>query len=82
VGCGFRFVDVERRTITVVGVVGGVEALGLIGRHLDNPGHLWRSIGSFNQSLGTFGFLIVAMFIASWLVAALIYRAKARGDGQ
>jgi nickel/cobalt transporter (NiCoT) family protein len=68
-------------TITFVSVlaalvVGGVEALGLIADHLNLEGGFWRAIAALNRNFGSLGFLIIALFIASWLVSMLVYRLK------
>lgn len=68
-------------TITAVSVivallVGGIEALGLIGDEFGLRDPVWRGLDSLNDHFGTIGFLIIAIFIASWLVAAIIYRVR------
>ncbi|HUC67355.1 MAG TPA: HoxN/HupN/NixA family nickel/cobalt transporter [Stellaceae bacterium] len=68
-------------TITFVSVlaalvVGGVEALGLVADHLNPEGGFWRAIAALNRNFGSLGFLIIALFIASWLVSMLVYRLK------
>jgi high-affinity nickel-transport protein len=57
-------------------VVGGVEALGLIGAKLALQGPFWGLIGTLNNNFGFLGYGIVSFFIASWLVSFLIYKAK------
>jgi len=68
-------------TITFVSVlaalvVGGVEALGLVADHLNLEGGFWRAIAALNRNFGSLGFLIIGLFIASWLVSMLVYRLK------
>ena len=68
-------------TITFVSVVvalavGGIEALGLIGERLSLSGPFWNFIGSLNDNFGNIGFLIIGIFILSWIVSAFIYRAR------
>jgi len=67
-------------TITAVSVVvavliAGVETLGLIGGALELQGPFWSAIDSLNDNFGTLGYLIIAIFAASWLISALIYRS-------
>ena len=50
-------------------VIGGVEALGLIGGKLGLEGAFWDFSG-----LANFGYLVVGVFIASWAISYLIYR--------
>ena len=68
-------------TITAASVVvalfiGGVEALGLIGDKLGLESGFWSFIGGLNNNLTNFGFAIVVIFIVSWIISAMIYRAK------
>jgi nickel/cobalt transporter (NiCoT) family protein len=83
---GWAFVKPIRKlyynvTITLVSVivavvVGGIEALGLIGDQLGLSGPFWDGIGALNDNFGTIGYLIIAIFAASWIIAAIIYRAR------
>ena len=63
-------------SIVVALMVGGIEALGLIGDKLELKGGFWESIGSLNGNFGNIGFVIIGVFVASWLVSAVIYRLK------
>ena len=68
-------------TITFVSVVaaliiGGIEALGLIGDKFGLEGPFWSFIGSLADNFGMLGYAIVAFFILSWLLSFLIYKAK------
>jgi high-affinity nickel-transport protein len=83
---GWAFAQPMRRlyynmTITFVSVVvallvGGVEALGLIGTEFGLSGWFWDGIGRVNDHFGLLGYLIVAVFVVSWGVSALVYRAR------
>jgi high-affinity nickel-transport protein len=66
-------------TITFVSVVvavliGGIEALGLVADQLKLEGPFWAMIGALNDHFGSLGYLIVAIFVASWLVSVIVYR--------
>ncbi len=63
-------------SVIVAVVVGGLEALHLIGDKLglSDGGGFWGLIGSFNDNFGVLGCLIVGIFITAWLVSYLIYR--------
>ena len=63
-------------SIVVALMVGGIEALGLIGDQLGLKGGFWESIDSLNDNFGNIGFVIIGVFVASWLVSAVIYRLK------
>lgn len=83
---GWAFLNPVRKlwynlTITAASVVvaifiGGIEALGLIGDKLGLEGAFWGFIGDLNDNLASFGFAVVGIFIASWIVSAVVYRAK------
>ena len=83
---GWAFVNPIRKlyynmTITFVSVVaalviGGIEALGLIGEKLALRGPFWRFIGMLSDNFGVVGYAIVAFFIASWVVSFLVYKTK------
>ena len=66
-------------TITFVSVaaaviVGGIEALGLIAEKLGLDGGFWRAVSALNEHSGSLGFLIIGVFVASWLISMLVYR--------
>ncbi len=68
-------------TITAVSVVvailiGGIEALGLIGGAFRLQGPFWKAIGVLNDNFGALGYLIIGVFALSWLVSVVIYRAN------
>ena len=68
-------------TITLVSVVvavlvGGIEALGLIGNQLGLSGWFWDDVGSLNDNFGSLGFLIIGVFIAAWVGSIIVYRYK------
>ena len=55
-------------------LVGGVEALGLIGEKLALKGPFWNGIGELNGNFGALGYLIIAIFVVCWIGSAAIYR--------
>ena len=83
---GWAFVNQVRKlwynlTITAASVIvalfiGGIEALGLISGKLGLKGGFWGVIGDLNENLTNFSFVVVGIFVASWLISSLIYRAK------
>ena len=83
---GWAFVKPVRKlyynmTITLVSVVaalviGGIEALGLIGDKFGFEGSFWGFIGALNDNFGALGYGIVGFFVVSWLVSFVVYRAK------
>ena len=81
---GWAFVKPMRKlyynmTVTFVSVVvavliGGIEALGLIGGQFKLQGAVWDAIGRLNDQFGLLGFLIIGVFAVSWLGSIAIYR--------
>jgi nickel/cobalt transporter (NiCoT) family protein len=83
---GWAFVKPVRKlyyniTITAISVVvallvGGIEGLGLLADQLHLAGAFWNAIGSLNDNFGMIGYVIVGVFVVSWLLSAAIYRFK------
>ena len=83
---GWAFVKPIRKlyynlTITAVSVmvallVGSVEVLGLLADRFDLKGAFWSGIGALNNQFGVLGYLIIAIFAVSWILAVLVYRLK------
>lgn len=63
-------------SVIVAAIVGGIEALGLIGDQFALSGAFWNAIGTLNDSFGTLGYVIIGIFATSWLASILIYRLK------
>ena len=68
-------------TITLVSVVvafliGGIEALGLIGDQFGLPGWFWEAVGALNENFSSLGFIIIGLFIVAWIGSILVYRYK------
>ena len=68
-------------TITLVSVVvamliGGIEALGLLAGQLGLRGPIWRAIGTLNDNFNALGFIIIGVFVASWVLSVVIYRLR------
>jgi len=66
-------------TITAVSIVvalfiGGLETLGLIADQFNLQGPFWDFIGELDDNFGILGYVIIGVFVASWLVSMLIYR--------
>jgi high-affinity nickel-transport protein len=83
---GWAFVKPIRKlyynlTITFVSVVvallvGGVEAIGLLKDQLNLTGGVWDFVGNLNDNFGALGFVIIGVFIFSWIGSMIVYRVK------
>lgn len=63
-------------SVIVALVVGGIEGLGLLSAQLQLSGPLWRTVSTLNDNFGLIGYVILGVFIASWLCSVAIYRWK------
>ena len=63
-------------SVVVALLVGTIEALGLVSDQLALRGPVWNIIGMLNDNFGTLGYIIIGIFVASWLVSMLLSRAR------
>jgi nickel/cobalt transporter (NiCoT) family protein len=65
-------------SVVVAVVVGGLEALNLIGDRLglSDGGGFWGAIGAINDNFGALGYIIAGIFVVSWLLSFIVYRAR------
>jgi len=61
-------------SVLVAVLIGGIETLGLAADRLRLEGPFWSLIGMLNENFGSLGYLIIAIFIASWLISMAVYR--------
>jgi high-affinity nickel-transport protein len=68
-------------SVIVALVIGGIEALGLIGDQMGLigdqmglKGTFWGWLDSLNNNFGTLGFIVIGVFVVSWIVSIVIYR--------
>jgi high-affinity nickel-transport protein len=59
-------------SVAVALIVGTVELLGLAADKLNLSGGFWMWVSAID--INTLGYIIVGMFIATWAIAALIWR--------
>jgi nickel/cobalt transporter (NiCoT) family protein len=63
-------------SVVVAAVVGSIEALGLAAAQFGFAGPFWNIIATLNSHFGMVGYLIIAIFVVSWVTAAVIYRVR------
>jgi nickel/cobalt transporter (NiCoT) family protein len=83
---GWAFTDPVRKltyNLTVTGIsvvvavaIGGIEAIGLVADKLGLAGGPWDIVTAAAGDIGVFGYMIVALFVLTWLVSLLVYRLK------
>jgi nickel/cobalt transporter (NiCoT) family protein len=81
---GWAFVDPLRKlyyNLTITGVsvvvavvVGSIEALGLVADKLGLTGGVWSSVNFAAGNFIPLGYLVVGIFVTSWLASLAIYR--------
>jgi high-affinity nickel-transport protein len=62
-------------SVVVAVLVGAIEALGLVGDKFGLEGGLWVTVDATAARFGALGYLLVVMFVATWLGSFVIYRA-------
>lgn len=55
-------------------VIGTIEVLSIISDQLGLHGWFWDTVG--NLDFGTIGFIIIGLFIMSWIISTAIYKLK------
>ncbi len=63
-------------SVLVAVLVGGIEALGLLGDQMALKGAFWEAIGRLRDHFAALGFIIIAVFALGWAASMLIYRWK------
>ncbi len=63
-------------SVVVALVVGGIEALGLLGEHFHLGGWFWGTVAKLNDNFGTLGYFIVGLFALSWIVSIAFYKIR------
>lgn len=87
---GWAFVKPIRKlyynmTITLISVlvallIGTIEVLSIIGDQLELKGPFWEFIGKLSDNFGLIGYLIIGIFVFSWIVSSIVYKAKKYDD--
>ncbi|MEH2447328.1 MAG: HoxN/HupN/NixA family nickel/cobalt transporter [Nostoc sp.] len=63
-------------SVLVAVVIGGIEALNIIGDQLQLKSPFWDFISKLGDNFGTIGYLIIAIFVFSWLLSTIIYKVN------
>jgi nickel/cobalt transporter (NiCoT) family protein len=61
-------------SVAVALIVGSIETLGLIGSQLSLSGRFWQMVGNLNDNFGALGYLIIGVFVVSWVISLAAYR--------
>ncbi|MEH1941731.1 MAG: HoxN/HupN/NixA family nickel/cobalt transporter [Nostoc sp.] len=63
-------------SVLVAVVIGGIEALNIINDRLQLKSPFWDFISQLGNNFGTIGYLIIAIFVFSWLLSTIIYKVN------
>lgn len=63
-------------SVVVALLVGGIEAFGLARGSFGLRGRFWDGVDTLNGRSDVLGYLVVAVFVATWVPAVIIYRAR------
>jgi high-affinity nickel-transport protein len=63
-------------SVLVALIVGGIEALGLVQDRFNLSGPFWNPVAALNNHFGMLGYVIISVFMLSWIVSVTFYRLK------
>jgi nickel/cobalt transporter (NiCoT) family protein len=63
-------------SVVVAVVIGGIETLGMIVEQFNLEGTFWNAIGELNDNWSLIGYVIIGVFVVSWMVSVAIYRLR------
>ncbi|MEW6643695.1 MAG: HoxN/HupN/NixA family nickel/cobalt transporter [Pseudomonadota bacterium] len=63
-------------SVIVALLIGGIEALGLIGGRLGLEGAFWEFVAALNENFNNLGFFIIGLFIGAWALSYVIYKVQ------
>jgi nickel/cobalt transporter (NiCoT) family protein len=69
-------ITVTSVSVLVALIVGGLETLGLIQGELNLSGPFWNPVGALNNNFGILGYVIIGIFVMSWIVSVAIYKLR------
>jgi len=63
-------------SVVVALLIASIEGLGLLAEKLHLSGAFWDAMGKLNDNFGTIGYLVVGVFVVSWLLSVAVYKWK------
>ncbi|WP_042268898.1 HoxN/HupN/NixA family nickel/cobalt transporter [Paraburkholderia heleia] len=61
-------------SVAVAVLIGSIEMAALIGQEFDLKGRFWGFVGNLSDNFGTIGYLVIGLFLVSWMISIAIYR--------
>ena len=68
-------------SVVVAVIVGGIEVASLLKEQLNLSGGFWSLVEKLNDNFGMLGIVIVGVFVLTWIVSAIVYRARGIAKG-
>jgi len=72
----FYNITITAVSVLVALVIGGLETLGLAQSTYNLAGWFWDPVAALNNNFGTLGYLIIGIFVLSWIISVSVYKAK------
>ncbi len=63
-------------SVLVALIVGSLETLGLVQGELNLSGPFWDPVAALNNHFGVLGYVIIGIFMLSWIVSVAFYKIK------
>ena len=63
-------------SILVALVIGTIEVLSIVVDRYQLKGPFWDFVGNLSENFGIIGYLVIALFVLSWLISTVIYKVK------
>jgi high-affinity nickel-transport protein len=67
-------------SVLVALIIGGLETLGLVQGEFNLSGPFWDPIAALNNNFGTLGYVIIGIFMVSWIASVTFYKVKRYDD--
>jgi high-affinity nickel-transport protein len=67
-------------SVLVALIIGAIEAASVVAGQLRLSGGAWNAVNSLSDNFGTLGFIIVGIFVASWVISTAIYKLRRYDD--
>jgi nickel/cobalt transporter (NiCoT) family protein len=67
-------------SILVAVVVGGIEALSVVGHQLELTGWAWQQVYTVGDNFEALGLIIIGVFVLSWATSAITYKLNRYDD--
>jgi len=61
-------------SVLVAVIIGALETLGLIQGKMNFSGDFWNAVAALNNNFGVLGYVIIGIFVLSWMISILFYK--------